>query len=679
MAPQLTVSGSTLIQQLPSSTPGFLRCAGSPFCGGGSGTSTFQPALYPLRQSRRGHTVRADISNDRKPAKRVVAANASKGGAGLAEKGEGTQAVTERGASNPGKMYTPPKEMSSQRVEALRRAARQRPKTAPRQQGPFDWVGELAFGNPIAKGVQKAVGTVAVAAGAGLFREVGPGGVEAPEVDYALRGNFAPVPELEGRMPVRVLEGAVPSGFPDGVYVRNGPNPQFMPKTYRSLTGSLTKYHWFEGDGMLHAVRFQNGKPSYQNKFVGTEGYKLENEAGKPVLMGTLAAGNLLENMAVNSVLHGIGFKQTANTHVVGHHGRLLALMEAGPPHEVDMDDLTTVGVYDFDGQLDFPFTAHPKIDPRNGDMVFFGYAVTPPYCSVGVASKTGELVHKTPLDVKRPTMMHDFAITENYNVILDFPLTFDFQRKLRGGELIEFEPDQPARFGVMPRFGGRESVRWFETATCFAFHTLNAYEDGNEIVLYGCASKNPALSTPPDQSASEWFAEHLGKPDGGLKARLTEWRINLKTGGVTEKMLTPLDFSADMPRINDNYAGFRNRFGYGLVTDTDATVREGMPLHTSIVKYYLPDEKNAQVPIKMEFHNFGPDRFGSEPSFVPRDGATEEDDGWLVCFVYDRNTDTSELLIVDAQRFSEPPVARLAIPQRVPFGLHGSFVPLAA
>lgn len=174
--------------------------------------------------------------------------------------------------------------------------------------------------------------------------------------------------------------------------------------------------------------------------------------------------------------------QHTANTHVVGHHGRLLALMEAGPPHEVDMDDLSTVGVYDFDGQLDFPFTAHPKNDPRNGDMIFFGYSVTAPYCSVGVASKTGELVHKTPLDVKRPTMMHDFAITENYNIILDFPLTFDFQRKLRGGELIEFEPDQPARFGVMPRFGGQASVRWFEADTCFAFHTLNAYEEGNEV-----------------------------------------------------------------------------------------------------------------------------------------------------------------------------------------------------
>lgn len=116
------------------------------------------------------------------------------------------------------------------------------------------------------------------------------------------------------------------------------------------------------------------------------------------------------------------------------------------------------------------------------------------------------------------------------------------------------------------------------------------------QIVIYGCASKNPALSVPPDQSASEYFAEHLGGPDGGLKARLTEWRVNLKTGAVSEKMLTPLDFSADMPRINDNYAGFRNRFGYGLVTDTDATVREGMPLHTCIVKYYLPDETNAQV-----------------------------------------------------------------------------------
>lgn len=214
------------MQQAPSSAPGLLGCTGSSFCQGASGASAFQPALYPLSQRKScGHTVRADISNDRKPAKRVVAANASKGGPGLAEKGEGTQAVTERGGADLGRTYTPPKEMSSQRVEALRRAARQRPKPSPRQQGPFDWVGELAFGNPIAKGVQKAVGTVAVAAGAGLYREVGPGGMEAPEVDYALRGNFAPVPEVQGKTPVRVLEGAVPKGFPDGVYVRNGKSP----------------------------------------------------------------------------------------------------------------------------------------------------------------------------------------------------------------------------------------------------------------------------------------------------------------------------------------------------------------------------------------------------------------------------------------------------------------------
>lgn len=178
--------------------------------------------------------------------------------------------------------------------------------------------------------------------------------------------------------------------------------------------------------------------------------------------------------------------QHTANTAVVGHHGSLLALMEAGPPHEVQIDDLKTVGVFDFDGQLDFPFTAHPKVDPRTGDMVFFGYQVTAPFCSVGVVSSTGELVHRTPIDTKRATMMHDFAITEHYNVILDFPLTFSFERMLRGGELIEFEQNQPSRFGVMPRFGGKGSVQWFEAENCFAFHTLNAYEDGNEVGQWG-------------------------------------------------------------------------------------------------------------------------------------------------------------------------------------------------
>jgi carotenoid cleavage dioxygenase-like enzyme len=445
-------------------------------------------------------------------------------------------------------------------------------------------------------------------------------------VNPYLDGNFAPVHKEITTDTLKVI-GELPPDL-SGMFVRNGPNPQWTP---------IGQYHWFDGDGMLHGVRISNGKATYRNRYVQTRGWKIEHEAGKAVWSG------LLEPSQKNNP-HNFS-KNTANTALIWHAGQFLALWEGGAPHEIQVPNLDTIGEYTYNGKLKSSFTAHPKVDPVTGEMMFFGYSFAPPYVQYSVVSASGELLRTVPIDLPMGVMMHDFAITENYTIFMDLPLTFSPQRAQKGEPAIMFERQRPSRFGIVPRHGDNSNVRWFESPPCFVFHTLNAYEEGDEVVLIACRMNSTTIFGLPQDTHAD--------PQGNIP-RLYQWRFNLVTGAVREEMLD--DVPTEFPRVNENFLGRQTRYGYAL------KMGEGL------IKY---DFSNG----KSQTHEFGKGRSGGEAVFAPRPDATTEDEGWLITFVHDTREDTSELVVVNAQDVNAEPVARVLIPQRVPYGFHGAWV----
>ncbi|HMP01837.1 MAG TPA: carotenoid oxygenase family protein [Gemmatales bacterium] len=453
-----------------------------------------------------------------------------------------------------------------------------------------------------------------------------------------LEGNFAPVHEEVTADDLPVI-GKLPAEL-DGMFVRNGPNPQFPPKG---------QYHWFDGDGMLHGVRIQGGRASYRNRYVRTAGWEAEAKAGKALFGGLADRPDLAKVMAGESP-----FKNAANTALVWHDGRLLALWEAGLPHAIRVPSLETVGPYNYGGKLKHPFTAHPKVDPETGEMFLFGYQfMAKPYVQYSVVNSQGELVRTVPIDIPQPVMMHDFALSERHAIFMDLPELFDLRRAMAGKHPLWFDKERAARFGILPRHGAAGDIRWFEAPPCYVFHVLNAYDDGDEVVLQACRS-------PEFPDILEFGTAHPSD-EGGAQNRtvLYQWRFNLRTGRVAEGPLD--DRSTEFPRVNDQRLGRRTRFGYAGQVGAGAGF-------SGLVKYDL-DKGQA------EQHDHGQGRFGGEGVFVPRPDAAAEDAGWLITFIHDDAAGKSELVVVDAQDFKAKPVARIVMPQRVPYGFHGAWV----
>lgn len=429
--------------------------------------------------------------------------------------------------------------------------------------------------------------------------------------EFFLRGNYAPVADelTESNLPVH---GAIPAEL-DGWYLRNGPNPR------------QASAHWFTGDGMIHGVRIEDGQAKwYRNRWVRTdsfvEDFGLYNADGTRNLRSSVA-----------------------NTHVVNHAGRTLALVESSLPYEIT-NDLETLGAYDFGGKLVDSMTAHPKICPTTGEMHFFGYGnIFAPHVTYHRADANGELIVNRPVDVPALTMMHDFALTASHVIFLDLPIVFDLDNAMKANDDMPYrwDDDYGARLGVLRRDDPFGAVRWFDIDPCYVFHVANAYDDGNSIVLQ--AVRYPEL----------WRA------DGGFDAdgMLWCWTIDLSTGRVTERQLD--DRAVEFPRIDDRLATLPARYA--------VSVGDGR-----LVRYDLTTGAGVE-------HVFGtPEAPGGpgEAVFVPStSGAADESSGWYLGYVYDPARDGSDLVIIDASDFSGPPVARIQLPQRVPYGFHGNWI----
>jgi carotenoid cleavage dioxygenase len=448
-----------------------------------------------------------------------------------------------------------------------------------------------------------------------------------------LRDNFAPV-HLEAEAADLKVIGEIPREL-DGMFLRNGPNPQFDPPG---------TYHWFDGDGMLHGTQLRDGRATYRNRWIRTEGFEKEHAAGKAIWGGRFEMPQLDNPDGP--------FKNTGNAAVVHQADRLLTLWEGGPPHHVRAPSLETVGVHDFSGKLTCPMTAHPKVDPVTGEMVFFGYSPIPPFCTYGVVSARGEIVRLEPIELPSAVRMHDMAMTENFSVLLDLPLCFDLERAMRGEPPIYFDEERPARWGILPRHGDNSDLRWFETPSCYVFHTSNAYEDGDAVVLYGCRMER-----------TDVLVEDGAQQDAN-NARMHRWRFDLASGQIQEERLD--DMATDFPRVNESRLGRRNRYSFNAAFEREASQA---PRFEGVTKY---DQETGAI----QRHLYGPNRFAGEAVFAPRPGATDEDDGWLMTFVHDERENSDELVILDGRDLTTGPLARVQIPTRVPYGFHAAWIP---
>lgn len=434
------------------------------------------------------------------------------------------------------------------------------------------------------------------------------------EGQFFQRGNYAPVPDelTETHLPV---EGAIPPEL-DGWYLRNGPNPR------------EANSHWFTGDGMIHGVRIEGGAAKwYRNRWVRTDSFidpfPLYREDGTRDLRAAVA-----------------------NTHVVNHAGKTLALVESSFPYEIT-NELETVGCYDFGGKLQNSMTAHPKICPTTGELHFFGYgSIFEPYVTYHRADANGELIINRPIDVKAHTMMHDFALTAEHVIFMDLPIVFNLDIAMRGeGDMpYRWDDSYGARLGVLRRDDPFGEIRWFEVDPCYVFHVANAHEtsDGKAIVLQAVR-----------------YAE-LWRDNGGFDANavMWSWTIDLQNGTVTERQLD--DRAVEFPRIDDRLAGLPARYS--------VSVGDG-----SLVRHDLTDGSAVE-------HRFGTGLVPGGPGeavFVPStSGPADESNGWYIGYVYDAARDGSDLVILDASDFAGKPVARIQLPRRVPYGFHGNWIP---
>jgi carotenoid cleavage dioxygenase len=443
------------------------------------------------------------------------------------------------------------------------------------------------------------------------------------DVNPYLEGDFAPVRQERDDSALEVT-GSIPPEL-NGLLLRNGPNPVLDPDP--------SMYHWFLGDGMLHGIELSGGKARYRNRWVRTP-------------RACSALGETVPNGA--GEINGIG--SVANTSVVAHAGRIFALVETSLPTQVS-SDLSTLGAFNFDGRLASPFTAHPKIDPATGEMLFFGYELfAEPYVNFHVVDAKGALIRSQGVDIPRPVMMHGFSVTATRVVWLDLPVVFDLNLVGHRPFPFTWRPENGARVGVMSRSRDDAKVVWIDIEPCYVFHDLNAYDDvdGNivmDVVVY------------PDMFATDLYGP------GSTSANLQRWTIDPVAGRITSEHLD--DVSQEFPRINDRLQGVQHRYGYSTELDLGPTWFNlaGLRKHDLLLG-------------RTERHDIGPGRAASEPVFIPARDDNGEDAGWVVSVVYDAARGASDLILVDATDFSSPPSAVIHLPQRVPFGFHGAWIP---
>ena len=441
--------------------------------------------------------------------------------------------------------------------------------------------------------------------------------------NWYLQGNYGPVTEEVTAFDLPVV-GELPVEL-EGRYLRNGPNP--------AVAVDGPTHHWFIGDGMVHGVHLRGGRAEwYRNRYVGST--HLSELRGLPDIPGR----NWNDSPG------------GPNTNVGGFAGTTWAMVEAGGcPVELTYE-LETIGRNDFSGTLPGAFTAHPKVDPDTGEMhaMVYAWAQWMDHVQYVVVGKDGRVRHTLDIPLPGMTMLHDMSLTQRFAVVYDQPCTVDLDLAFAGRFPFRWNPDYGNRVGLLPRDGGVGDIAWIDVPICYSFHPLNAYDapDGS-VVIDLCVY-------------DRMFDTDLLGPFGDGLARLERWVLDpqRRTSSVTVVDESPNEF----PRHRGSLTAKPYRYGYCASPSVDGAAG-------------WPTLKHDLVAGTRTAFDHGPGRCAGEPVFVGRQGATDEDDGWLMTFVHDVTNDGAELVVMDAQDFARGYVAQVKLPQRIPFGFHGNWV----
>ena len=453
-----------------------------------------------------------------------------------------------------------------------------------------------------------------------------------------LCGNFAPIGPERDVAGLQVIAGRIPVEL-RGAYMRNGPNPLYEPISYA---------YPMDGDGMIHAVQLDGGRARYRNRFVRTRGLAVERRAGRAVY------GGLMRPVPVDPAIAGVQgergpIKNGAFNNVIRHGDALLAVGEAAPAYELTAD-LQTIGEWRAGTGRAVRLGAHNRRHPRTGALWSLVHSVTGPAAQLHEIDAAGRWRRSVPIALPAPSMIHDFALTERHVVLVVGPAVFDAAGARRGRPLLQWRPALPTRIAVVPLDGG--DLVWLETDACFVSHFANGFERGGEIVVdyvrhpsirLGCADR-PAI--PP---------------------RLHRAVLDPVRRRVRDEQLAPVE--VELPRIDPRREALPTRFVYAAALTGEAgATRPPSGSFNAIVRI---DAATGAIAC----HDFGHALVG-EPAFVPRGRTGDEDDGYLALFAHDPVNGTSDLILLDAARVEAAPVAVIRLPQRVPQGLHGNWIP---
>jgi len=464
-----------------------------------------------------------------------------------------------------------------------------------------------------------------------------------PSMHPYLNGAWTPNHDEYTATDMEVI-GEIPKDI-DGVYIRNTENP---------VHEALGNYHPFDGDGMIHTMSIREGKAEYRNRFVRTKGFEAEQLAGESIWAGIANGVNKSKRPGWGAQGY---VKDSSSTDVVVHAGKILSTFwQCGDGYRLDPYTLEQHGAESWtpvDG-----ISAHPKVDENTGEMLFFNYSKYPPYQHYGVVDKNNKLIHYTPVPLPGPRLPHDMAFTKNYSILVDLPMFWDEEKLKENKHHPHYHPEMPTRFAIIPRYGNEEDIIWFEAAATYVLHWMNAYEEGDEIILDGYFQDQP--NPPPLKGLPPGPGKLMSNIDlVSLQTKLHRWRFNLKTGEVKEEHLDErvLEFGS----FNQKYAGSKTRYQYSVYN------KPGWFLFSGIVKHDHETGESWTL-------EFGKERYGSEAPFVPRIDAKDEDDGYIITFITDMKENRSECVLVDAKDIEAGPVCRIILPHRICSGTHATW-----
>jgi len=460
-----------------------------------------------------------------------------------------------------------------------------------------------------------------------------------------LRSNFAP---LHAELSHASLEttGKWPEDV-RGSFYRIGPNPAFPPR------GGF--YHWFAGDGMVHAFHIEGGKISYRNRYMQTEKHRAERAAGRALI-------NPFDPMQTDPAFEGHTSNGVANTAMICHHGALYALEEGHAPMAFDPISLETGEVNTFEGAHAGPFSAHPHIDPATGNMVFFGYmadGVGSDTISCGEIAPDGRLLYQRKFRAPFSAMVHDMMVTREFIVIPVFPLTFSIERALNKQSAFAWEPEKNSWLAILPRGSRNDEVRWVEADASFVFHYMNAWdvpgEAGHRIQADVLEFQAPPLFP---------LADGTMPPKAAAEASLHHWDLDLDQGRLRTEEVSPVQ--GEFPRIDESFACGPYQHGWfaGSVGDHPSGISNNAVAHS--------DRQSGEV---KTYALPACDILG-EPVFVPRANPRGEGDGYVLTLAWRGEEDISELLLLDALHVEDGPIATARLPHRVPHGFHALYRP---